>query len=58
MEMSVQHLDVVLKSGRKWPLFIRQSDCLHYVKGQWYSMIDMNSYPTVMTTGMAVMTYK
>jgi ketosteroid isomerase-like protein len=58
LEMSVQHLDVVLKNGRRWPLFIRQSDCLHYVDGQWYSMIDMNSYPTIMTTGMAVMNYK
>ena len=53
-----QHLDVVLKNGRKWPLFIRQSDCLHYVNGNWYSMIDMNSYPTVMSTGAAVMDYK
>jgi ketosteroid isomerase-like protein len=58
LEMSVQHLDVILKNGQKWPLFIRQSDCLHYVDGQWYSMIDMNSYPTIMTTGMAVMNYK
>jgi len=58
LEMSVQHLDVVLKNGQKWPLFIRQSDCLHYVDGQWYSMIDMNSYPTIMTTGMAVMNYR
>jgi ketosteroid isomerase-like protein len=58
LEMSVQHLDVVLKNGHKWPLFIRQSDCLHYVNGQWYSMIDMNSYPTNMTTGTAVMNYK
>ncbi len=58
LEMSVQHLDVVLKNGHKWPLFIRQSDCLHYVDGQWYSMIDMNSYPTLMASGIAVMTYK
>jgi len=58
LEMSVQNLDVDLKNGRKWPLFIRQSDCLHYVNGQWYSMIDMNSYPTIMRTGMAVMDWK
>jgi ketosteroid isomerase-like protein len=50
-----QNLTIKMKSGGtvKWQL--RESDCLHYVNGKWYTLIDELSFPIDLKTGKAAM---
>lgn len=53
-QIDTQILSIKMKDGHAVNWQLRQSDCLHYVNGKWYTLIDELSFPTDLKTGKAV----
>ena len=54
-QIDTQSLTVQTKDGKMFKQTLRQSDCLHYAGGHWYSVFDELSFPVDLKTGKAVM---
>jgi hypothetical protein len=54
-QIDTQNIDVLMKNGTAAKQRLRQSDCLHYAGGKWYSVFDELSFPVDLQTGKAVM---
>ena len=50
-----QILTIKMKNGSTLHWTLRQSDCLHYEDGNWYSVFDELSFPVNLKTGQAAM---
>lgn len=50
-QIDVQDITLHLKDGKTQPLYWRQSDCVHRVKGRWYGLLNMSSFPVDLKTG-------
>jgi ketosteroid isomerase-like protein len=54
-QQDTQILTLKMKNGSTAHWTVRQSDCLHYANGKWYSVFDELSFPLDLKTGQAAM---